>query len=74
MGFVYLLIGVWKKYGDYLDVFAAPNFPKQHKNWEVSQANLAYWKDKYGTTRINDEGIRFPKGIISIKFDYFTLK
>lgn len=51
-----------------VDGYIFQKFPINHREYDYSIANQAYWKDFFGHTRPNRAGIKLPSGFIEIKF------
>lgn len=50
-----------------VDAYIIPSYPMQHKRYMFTQADLAYWRNLFGKTRMNRAKKQFEKGIIQLK-------
>jgi len=55
-----------KKYN--IDGYILPNYPKEHKNYIFTKSDLIYWRNLFGTTKVNRVKKQYKNGIIQINF------
>ena len=60
------LAGAKAKYG--VDAYSVPVFSKEHKSYDNTQSELAYWTHWFSSSKKNRNKQKFPKGFIEINF------
>lgn len=51
-----------------IDAYITIQYPDNHQYFPLYEADLNEWKHIYGKTRATPSGVRFPKGILTLKF------
>jgi hypothetical protein len=52
-----------------LDLYYAIDYPKNHKKYFLTHLDALYWKDVYGHTRQDSNGVQHQKGFFELKIN-----
>ncbi|MCF8244999.1 MAG: hypothetical protein K9J37_11525 [Saprospiraceae bacterium] len=58
--------GAEKNYG--VDAYTIKAYPANHKYYEATRSDMAYWQQQFSKTKFNRAQKRYPKGFIELIF------